>query len=108
MNTARMNRQKKSVSRIFAISAALGVALMAAAPTAASAVEAKPTPQIAKSASVFPSMSTDDRRSGKGGSRAESEDSWGLFKQSGGHRKRGGHEGGEDGDCKGLIVLLCA
>ncbi|MEK2477729.1 MULTISPECIES: hypothetical protein [Streptomyces] len=108
MNTARMNRQKKSVSRVFAISAALGVALMAGSPTAASAVEAKPTPQITKSASVFPSMSTDDRRSEKGGSQAESQDSWGLFKPTSGHHKRSSRGGGEDGDCKGLIVLLCA
>ncbi|WEB44858.1 hypothetical protein MOV08_39975 [Streptomyces yunnanensis] len=108
MNTARMNRQKKSVSRIFAISAALGVALLAGSPTAASAVEAKPTPQVAKSASIFPSMSTDDRRSEKGGSRPESQDSWGPFAQTSGHHKRSSRGGGEDGDCKGLIVLLCA
>ncbi|WP_438487376.1 hypothetical protein [Streptomyces sp. S186] len=136
MNTTRMNRQQKTVSRIFAVGAALGIALAAGAPTAAFAAgkpdpngskgsshsshssgshstAAKPDPTDKDSAdkdSAGKGSSKHGADKDKGGSRGDDED-WGFFERGhlgGDHGKGGGHGEGDEGDCKGLIVLLCA
>ncbi|GAA2658314.1 hypothetical protein [Streptomyces lunalinharesii] len=95
MDTTRMNRQKKPGLRIFAISAALGSALLAGVPTAAAATTVQQAPQIAK---PLPASLPQD---GPGDGRREGGDPWAFLLPA-------GHHHGGDGDCRGLVVLLCA
>ncbi|TJZ51954.1 hypothetical protein FCH28_19050 [Streptomyces piniterrae] len=59
MDTTQMDRPKEIVSRIFAVSAALGIALAAGAATAASAVAVTTAPHIATQAKVTQSAPAD-------------------------------------------------
>ncbi|MEV0374617.1 hypothetical protein AB0I10_33350 [Streptomyces sp. NPDC050636] len=57
MNTPQMDRPKKSFSRVFAVSTALGIALAAGSATAASAVAAT-SAHVATKATVAQSLPT--------------------------------------------------
>ncbi|GGU53266.1 hypothetical protein GCM10010211_17440 [Streptomyces albospinus] len=80
-----MNHSKKTVSRIFTVSAALGIALAAGSATATSAIAATPlASHVAVKAPAAQARAAD------------------------GHGRHHGGGEGDEGDCKGLIVLLCA
>ncbi|MER7988169.1 hypothetical protein ABTY53_21680 [Streptomyces noursei] len=99
MNTTRVNRQQKSL-RIFAISAVVGVALAVGAPATVAA--ANPIPQITKSTKADKALSTKNRHDDdQGKSRSGGQDPWAFLLPA-------GHHHGDDGDCRGLVVLLCA
>jgi len=86
----RANKIAFRLPRIFAVSAALGLACAAGVATAASAAAATPAAQLTAKTTAA------ERISAHGP---------GLEGVHRGHRG-GGHDD-DDGDCKGLIVLLC-
>ncbi|GCB87896.1 hypothetical protein [Streptomyces noursei] len=100
MNTTRVNYPQKSL-RIFAISAAASFALAMGAPATAAAANA--IPQTTKSTKSTKALSTEIRHDeDQGRFRSGGQDPWAFL------LPEGHHHGGGDGDCRGLVVLLCA
>ncbi|MEU9110523.1 hypothetical protein AB0D04_01680 [Streptomyces sp. NPDC048483] len=115
MNTSPRNHPKKSVSRIFAVSVALGIALATGAATAASAAAATPASHEGMKDRTTQSSPAGehDRGSGKyeesGSGKHDSgwEATWSKDSSHSSGKSGGNHGGGGD-DCTGVIVLLCA
>ncbi|WP_411123488.1 hypothetical protein [Streptomyces sp. x-19] len=97
MNTKRVNYPQKS-RRIFAISAAAGFALAMGAPATAAAANA--IPQTTNSTKALSAEIRHDEDQGR--FRSGGQDPWAFL------LPEGHHHGGGDGDCRGLVVLLCA
>ncbi|MFJ5953305.1 hypothetical protein [Streptomyces noursei] len=97
MNTTRVNYPQKSL-RIFAISAAASFALAMGAPATAAASNA--IPQTTKSTKALSTEIRHDEDQGR--FRSGGQDPWAFL------LPEGHHHGGGDGDCRGLVVLLCA